>query len=209
MPKAVEKWPNLPVTWISCPLGWETEDQLVECNYASRFNYSFSINLDPTSTQSLDMLQMRKWDSAFCRGRRRRVNNPRLSRLRPDRLNPKLKNGIVMSPYTMDAATTIDHLELVDQVHTIHALSLLHYMLLSSFETSASSMQATTVTLNSGSRYNIIRCSALPLGWQRHLCPDYKTSPARNANKTLYRFHQLFSFAYDAEMLSTRHSFDS
>lgn len=44
-------------------------------------------------------------------------------------------------------------------------------------------MWATTIILDSGSRYKIVRRSELPLGWQLHLCPDYKTPPVRAAGK--------------------------
>lgn len=48
-------------------------------------------------------------------------------------------------------------------------------MVSASIKTSPSSMQTTTITMHSASKYFIIRCLSLPLGWQRHLGSDYKS----------------------------------
>lgn len=93
--------PNLPTSLICCPLDCKAEDQLVECNHASRLNYSFSIDLNPNSIQKFDMLRMRKWNQTRHRVRRQQIKKPRHSRSLPDCWNPRLNKGIFMVPNTM------------------------------------------------------------------------------------------------------------
>lgn len=85
----------------------------------------------------------------------------------------------------MDSSTTNYPLKVVFRAHTTYPLRLPQHMVSASIRTSPSSMLATTVILNSGSGFNIIRRSALRLGLQRHACLDYKFSPVGDANRNL------------------------
>lgn len=60
-----------------------------------------------------------------------------------------------------------------------------YYMILASIGTSFCSMHVTMVLLKSQSGYNINCRPALPLGCQRHECPDYEIPPVGNANSGL------------------------
>lgn len=46
-------------------------------------------------------------------------------------------------------------------------------------------MRASTVVLDTGSGYDIPRRSAWPLGWQGHMCPDFKIAPVGDAIRNL------------------------
>lgn len=74
----------------------------------------------------------------------------------------------------MYSSTTNNSFEVVDQVHIIYTLTSPHYIVLTSIETSPSSMWATMVILNSVCEYNIICRSFLPLHWQHRVWADYK-----------------------------------
>lgn len=49
--------------------------------------------------------------------------------------------------------------------------------------TSFSPMRAIKVIMDTGSAYNISRCSMLPLGWQRLEISDYKILLVEDANR--------------------------
>lgn len=53
-------------------------------------------------------------------------------------------------------------------------LRLPHDKVLASIRTSFNSMRATTIKLETGSKYDFIRLFALPLDWQHQVCPDYE-----------------------------------
>lgn len=58
-------------------------------------------------------------------------------------------------------------------------------MVSASIGTSPSFMRATTAKLVTGSRYNITCRLALPLFWQRHVCPEYEITSVGDANENL------------------------
>lgn len=116
-----------------------------------------SNRFDPTSTQHLDIVQMRKWNQTSRPGGRRPVKTPHCSRSCLDWINSRLKNEIFMLPDTIDSSTSKKRLKAVNQAHIISILRFLHHVVSASIRTFPSSMKATTIILKTGTRYNIIR----------------------------------------------------
>lgn len=132
--------------------------------------------MDSVSTHQFDKLWLWSWNQTRHHGEMRLVKKLRHSRLRTNWLNPRLKNGLLLRLNNMNSSPIIFPFKLVDRGHTIYKLGFPHYMVTPSFRTSPSSMSATTVTLCTGSRYNIIWRQALPPGWQSYMCLEYKIS---------------------------------
>lgn len=95
------------------------------------------------------------------------------------------------------------HLEAVDQVHKIYTLRIPHYTILTCIGSSPSSIRTTTVILDTDSGYKNIFCSALPLGWQRYVRPEFYISPVGDTNGNLLQFSSAVFYQYDIEVLST------
>lgn len=139
---------------------------------------------------------MGKWSPARRRGGRRRVKKPHCSRSRPLGLIARFKNEYFMLSKTMNSSTTTNSLKVLDRVHTICTLMLPHYVVLASIGSSPSSMGVTIVIMGSSSEYDFICHSALPLGLQRHVCPECEFPPAGNVIQNLLQTHPPFSYAF-------------
>lgn len=152
-------------------------------NHASRLDHTFSIDSDPISTQKIIILLTRIWNQIHHCGGWRRTRSLHRSRLRLDRLNPKLMNRIFMLPNNIDLCTANTHREVVGRVHSIYTLRLPHYLESACIVNSPSFMLVTTVILETAPGWNIICRSALPLDWPRQVFLYYKFLPMRDANK--------------------------
>lgn len=75
--------------------------------------------------------------------------------------------------------------KLSTRVNKIYTLNFSQYMVSATTGTSPRSMSVKSIKLASGSGYDTIRGSALPLGWKRPLCSDYKIPTVGNASGNL------------------------
>lgn len=136
-------------------------------------------------------------------GSRRYIKIPYSSRSHPEYLNLRFKNGIFLPPNRVYFAPTKNLLKILSRDYTIYTLTLPHYKVLVSTETSLNSMWVTAAVLNNGSGYNVNRCSDLSLvgnvscvqttkafveGCQRKSPMDYSTFiPQIELKSTVYK----------------------
>lgn len=100
-------------------------------------------------------------------------------------MNPGLENGLLLLSYQIFLSITNNSLEILDQVCKIYTLSLPDYFLWAPIAASPSSMRATVAIFDTDSEYNRIRDPALPLTWQRYVCPDYVVPLVEHVNGIL------------------------
>lgn len=73
-----------------------------------------------------------------------------------------------MIPNSMNSSTTNNLLEVVDRVYKLYSLTLPHYMV--------------SAIIGTWFGYNKICRLLLPLGWERHVFPDYYLLSVPDAN---------------------------
>lgn len=86
-------------------------------------------------------------------------------------LNSKLTDEIFLLLNQKNSSTYDNHSVVLDQGLTIYTQRLPYCMIVPFGGASPSSIHAKTGVLDTGSQYNIFRCSALYLGWQSHMRP--------------------------------------
>lgn len=109
------------------------------------------------------------------------------ARSRHDWFIPKMEIRLLQLPNQMDLYTTSNPLMVVNRIYTFYTVRLSHYMVTASIRTALSSMRVTTVILDTGSRYSIIRRSASPLVLERHVYLNYEIFPEEGASRNLLR----------------------